>query len=353
MKEITFFLGTMSEGGAERVVANLANELVSDYPVSIVTYYKDEICYSLNEKVKLIAIEEKTSTKSKRYNSLWLRRYVKRNTRILISFLAPFNIFALLSCAFTKVPIIVADRNDPRVVPSKRIVRFLRNLLYLFSKKVVVQTEKNKDYFSNCLQKKIVIIPNPINVGAYAGSALQSKHDKVIISVGRLMPQKNFILLISAFEIVHSKYCDYRLIILGEGPERIHLEKIIKEKRLTNCISLPGKTNKVFDELQKAELFVLSSNFEGMPNALIEAMSLGLPVVSTAVSGATDLIQNNWNGILVPVENVSDLADAMVFLLDNKNEAEKMATNASEINKSLSIETITRKWRTIIDPLFD
>ena len=348
MNRLTFFLGTMSEGGAERVVSYLANGFCKKYSVTIVTFYKDEVFYELNQSIRVICIEDITGSKSRIKNFFWLHHYLKKNSDLLISFLAPFNMFAIMSSWFTKVPVIVADRNDPHKVPHNSIARFLRNWLYSFSNHLVVQTTDNYNYFPRRIQRKCSVIYNPISLGQAVGKALLSSCEPVIVSVGRLVPQKNFHLLIRAFSIVHKYHSNYRLLILGEGPERGRLEELIKQKGLSEWVYLPGKTKTVFDQLSKSELFVLSSYYEGMPNALIEAMCVGLPVIATRVSGVSDLIQNHVNGMIVDIDDVEGLSQAILFLIEHKNEARQMAENAVMLNETLSIDSILKQWESIL-----
>lgn len=158
------------------------------------------------------------------------------------------------------------------------------------------------------------------------------------------MPQKNQIMLIKAFAKLHKDNPEYILKIYGEGQYRQELEMLIHNLNLDKCVYLPGSSTKIFDEIACAQLFVLSSNYEGMPNALIEAMCLGLPCISTKVSGATDLIQNNVNGILVEVGNEDELYNSMLRLIKTPELREKYASRATEINNKLEVNIIMKTW---------
>ena len=149
------------------------------------------------------------------------------------------------------------------------------------------------------------------------------------------MPQKNQKMLFRAVKTVLEKYPEYQLVIYGEGPMREELEGYAKELGIEKYISLPGSMADVHDRIKDAEIFVLSSNFEGMPNALIEAMCLGLPVISTKVSGATDLIKDYENGLLTELNDQKELETAMIEMIENPDLAEKLAKNAIELNDSL------------------
>ena len=347
--KILFFIGALSEGGAERVISILANNLVRDFDVEILKYYNSDNFYNIEKKVKITSVEENTNSKNKILNIKWVREYFKNNADLIISFLAVFNMYALVANICNDIPVIVADRNDPRYIPKNKILRFIRNRLYRKANAVVLQTKSNKEYFDSLIQKKSYVIYNPINMNSFVGKALNTSKEKIIVSVGRLEVQKNQIMLIEAFNEIRKKYDDYKLIIYGEGPYRKQLEDKINELNLSSYVLLPGNKKNIFDEISKAELFVLSSNYEGMPNALIEAMCLGLPCISTRVSGATDLIQDGVNGLLVDVGDTNDLTSKITRLIDDKEYAYKLANKAIEIIDILDVNVICDKWLEMIN----
>ena len=187
---------------------------------------------------------------------------------VVLSFLAPFNMIALVANLFNKTPIIVADRNDPSKVPSNKYVRFVRDLLYKLADRIVVQTKHNQAYF----KKNTDVIYNPVVMDDFKGMALRVNKEKLIVSSARLEKQKNQEMLIDAFGAFHKSHPEYKLRIYGEGSYRENLEEKIDKLGLKDCILLPGVTKDIFNKIAAAELFVLTSNYEGMPNALIEAM---------------------------------------------------------------------------------
>lgn len=345
-KRIVFFIGALGNGGAERVISILTRKYVDmGIPVEIVLYYDEEPFYQIHPDVKITYIERETKSTNVLKNVLWLRRYVRRTAGVLVSFLAQFNMIALVAAFGTKIPVVVADRNDPRHMPKQAPVRIARNWLYHLADTVVVQTQHNQDYFSKRLQKKCRIIFNPVDLQEQKGLALRTEKKPRIVSAARLMKQKNQLMLIDAFGRIKKDFPDYTLTIYGEGPFRPELEKRIQELGLQDSVMLPGKVQNVFECIADAELFVLSSNFEGMPNALIEAMCLGLPVISTEVSGATDLIRHGENGMLVDVANTEELTDAMQQMLKDSQLRQSCAQNALEINERLQLDGIIRQWQ--------
>lgn len=345
LDKVTFFIGTLGNGGAERVISILANHLSKmGMSVEIVLYYDSEPFYTINPDVKIVYVERETGSKNILKNTLWIRRYFKNNADIVVSFLAQFNMLAITALFATRIPIVVADRNDPRHMPKQKILRIARNILYHFADTIVVQTEYNKAYFSSAVQKKCRIIYNPVDLQDKKGLALRTEKKRKIVSVARLMQQKNQLMLINAFAHIREEYPDYTLTIYGEGPFRAELERRIAELGIENSVLLPGRKQDVFDLIADADLFVLSSDFEGMPNVLIEAMCLGLPVISTRVSGATDLIQHGKNGLLSDVGNTEQLIIAMRKMLSDEKLRISCANRALDINDRLEINNIIDQW---------
>lgn len=350
MKRHIFFIGTLCNGGAERVVSILASHMAKQgIDVEVLTYYDRPVSYELEKSVKLTAVETLTGSGNKLKNLLAIRKYFKKNAKVVISFLAPFNIMAIAANLGNGVPIIVADRNDPTKVPSNKIIRKVRDILYCFADGVVVQTKKNQEYFGKTVQRKSTVIYNPIDLKENVGIALTSQKEKKVVTAGRLIPQKNQEMMLRAFAKVNELHPEYQLVIYGEGPSRESLESISKELKLEECVIFPGNVSDLHDRIKTAEMFVLSSDYEGMPNALIEAMCLGLPSISTKVSGATDLILDHENGLLTELGDQEAFEKAMLEFIENKELAEKLAKNAAKLNDELEVGKIMQQWMKFIE----
>ena len=350
MKKYLFFVGTLSSGGAERVISILSRKMAEKgMCVEILTYYDMPVFYEIHSDVKISCVELLTGTTNKIKNLFWLRRYFRENAGVIISFLAPFNMMAIMANLFTGIPIIAADRNDPTKIPNNAVLRKVRDCLYNLADGVVLQTKKNQEYFSKTVQQKSTVIYNPIDLGNNAGTALKSKKEKMFVSAGRLMPQKNQEMMIKAFKEVVKRYPEYCLTIYGDGPSKEKLEQLIKNQGLEKNIFLPGSTKLFHEQIKNAKAFVLSSDYEGMPNALIEAMCLGLPVISTKVSGATDLIVDHENGILVELNHQEDFAQAMIEVIEHEDISEKISKNAVALNELLELNKIMEQWILFIE----
>ena len=345
MKKITFFIGSLEEGGAERVVSNLSSYFVNKgHEILLILYHDRELFYKIDPRVQVLSVCKETKSTCMIKNLRWMRGFFRENSSVVISFLAGFNMLALLATIGIRVPVLVADRNDPNFVPRKFWVRKVRDFLYRFADGIIIQTEHNKRYFSKAVQKKSIIIYNPIDLGERCGEALRTHKENMIVSVSRLMPQKRQTMLIRAFAEIHKEFPEFSLTIFGEGSARAELEALIDLLSLQDCVFLPGSEKNVFDKICSAKLFVLSSDYEGMPNALAEAMCLGLPCISTAVSGATDMIKNNENGILIDVAEQTQLEDAMRCLLKDQSLSNKIANKAIELNSLLDKAVIAEQW---------
>lgn len=350
-KVIYFSTGTLSSGGAERVISILANDMVKEgNKITIFMWKGNTVFYQFDERIKIISIEEESQSTSIIRKMLWLRGYVRKNRPdIFLSFLAIFNIVCLVTLAGLKVKTIVCERNDPRFTPLQKPLRYIRNWIYKYSDGILTQTDNNKIYFPDSIQKKTTVIYNPIFMDScFVGSAKFAHKQKTIISVARLTPQKNQIMLIDAFAKFHEKYPEHKLYIYGEGQSREKLENHIERLKLSDFIFLPGVVENVFEFLKSAEMFVLSSDFEGMPNSLLEAMCVGLPCISTKVSGAVDLIDDGKNGFLVDINSVTQLSDTMCRLAADEELRFSIAEKASTIFDILNIDIISSAWKEYI-----
>ena len=283
----------------------------------------------------------------------WFRNsIIETKPDVVLSFLAPFNILTMFSLVGVKIPVLVAERNDPYFVSPKYnwFWKIVRNIAYKMADGVLVQTKVNKSHFPWYIRRKSEIIYNPVTFSSdNIGRAFRSEKRKEIVSVTRLEKQKNVPMLIDAFSHFKESHPDYILTIYGEGEERIVLEKKISDMRLNDSVFLPGRKQNVHELIVGAEVFAMASNFEGMSNSLIEAMCLGLPCISTKVSGAIDLIEDGKNGLLVDLEDTDGMFKAICEIVDNKEKALEIGKKASAIYDDLNVEKIAGQWLKYIE----
>lgn len=353
--KIMFYTSSMGKGGAERVISVLANNLISCNEICIVVNTTKNAAYELDKKIKLIELD-------KTYNKISIYRNIKRiiDTKkvvekekpdIIISFL-PMPSYKILSLKnkFKNIPIIVSDRNDPKEEYKTFINKVLMKSLYKRADGFVFQTKEQKEYFNKKIKDKSVIIHNPIKDEFLENNLKNIIKEKTIITVGRLVEQKNHEMLISAFAKVYSKHKDYKLKIFGDGPLKEELQKQIERLQLKDKIQLCGVSDNIKEELEKAEIFVLSSNYEGMPNVLIEAMAVGLPCISTdcPCGGPREVIETEKNGILVPIKSEKELVNSIEKLINDKEYSNKIGNNATEIKNKLNTNKIVTEWKEFI-----
>jgi glycosyltransferase involved in cell wall biosynthesis len=365
--KITFFINEISGGGAERVACNLANHLsMKGIDINILTLNSIKVRYPLSTNINVYSlVNEQYYAKHKKsivtkiiyYIKLFkeLNKYIKKsNTDCYIVFLPIATCLLLLYRNKIKVPIIASERSAPWLAYKPLMQKILKRLcskadMYVF------QTEEVKNWYKPHLKNsKYSIIPNPINddflVKRYTGI-----RRKCIVTVGRLDPVKNHELLINAFHTFSTNHDDYILEIYGEGDDKSKLEKLVNNLNLNTKVKFEGNVTDLGNKIISASLFVLTSNYEGMPNALSEAMALGLPCISTdcPVGGPRFLIKSNVNGILIPVGNSDILIEKMNSVIDDPVFAEYLGNNARDIQNTLSPQRIYGEWERIIDNLIN
>lgn len=361
MKHIVFLALTLTRGGAERVIANLCNEALSEkYRVSIITCMNRPVGYELNPGIEHICIEE---TSDIHYKNLG-ERFLKRRRRlkkvleeckpdVLLCFLPEPNFLALSLKKYFSFPMIISVRNDPVREYKNPIYQFIMRVLYPKADGYVFQTKQAMEYFSfsKHIMEKGCVIPNPLGrIFVDYPCIEEKKRTKKIVNVGKFSGQKNQTLLIRAFAKIADCFPEYILTIYGEGDKRKELEELISELNLEKRVELPGNVSGLTEKIKDAALFVLSSDYEGMPNALMEAMAMGIPCISTdcPCGGPDFLISSGENGLLVPVGDMDGLADAMTKMLEDRELADCMGQKAMDITKQLNPDLIHASWEKFI-----
>lgn len=353
--KIAFVIGSLAGGGAERVVARLASQFSeTGHNVTIYMIANDLIKYDVNKDVEIVFVKPSIPIRGIKYIERAFRLRMSINLccpDVVISFTFGVSALVLFSLTGTNHRVIISERNNPHTDPSSPKLRKIRNLLYEKADGIVFQTQDAKSYFSETIQKKSAIIINPIGDDIplpYVGD-----RESVLVSIGRLEPQKNHKLLIDAFAEVHKQFPDFVLKIYGEGSLKKQLHEHIVQLHLRENILLMGYSQNVLNDIRKATAFILSSDYEGISNALLEAMAIGLPVVSTdhPIGGARLLIENGKTGILIPVGDKDALVLSISQILSNGNLAQSMASNALNIRRLASIDTIANDWINFIETI--
>lgn len=356
-KTIIFITNALSGGGAERVMSNLANYLIDKgYCIKFILLNGDEVVYPLNASAEII-VRPDIQDKDTMAQIKFLHKYMKKNKDALfVSFFTHQNLYTILAAIGTGVKVLVSERNDPANSFTQKIQKFgdpARKLLYKNKncKKIVFQTQGAADYFDQSINDKGIVIPNPLKDGLpepYTG-----ERKKTAVAVGRFNPQKNYKLMLDAFAQFSEKHPDYKLEIYGDGALRTTMENYIERLGLTDKIELCGFCKNVHERIIDAGMYVMSSDFEGLSNAMLEALAIGLPVVTTdhPPGGARAYITDYENGILTPVGDIDAMAKAMCYVAEHPEKAQEMGQKASLIREELSSDNICEKWKKVFDDI--
>ncbi len=352
--KLLFVVPEMGYGGAERVTSILCNSFADGGNEVKILFINPvgESVYPLNENIEIEVVHP--ASWKKFFSVCRLLNSVRRITRmydpdIILTFMSNSCAVAALANLGARYPIIYSERCDPSNTYKELKEKFYKTLIQIFSTGFVFQSEGAKALYSTNIQKKSTIILNPINVQNLP-SHYSGERKKEIVSVGRLHPQKNQSMLIRAFSCIAQEYPDYKLLIYGDGELKQALQQQIDDLGLHGKAILKNPIPNILECMSTASVFALSSDYEGLPNTLIEAMSLGLPCISTDCSpgGAAMLIDNNVNGILVPAGNEMKFAEGLRYLLLNKQKAIEMGDEAKKIIAKTNEKKIITEWENYI-----
>lgn len=398
-KKVLMVLPHMAGGGAERVAAQIMNKLNErgyDTRFVLTSAKKNEVVRSdLNERTQLILLTEEMKAKTlwqklshlpaRAYSTAfgklyekqnkyvpapigkatidwqyhreiaWLRSYMKQNPDMtVIVFLQPSIPMVLLAAKGLPNKIIISERADPNRLMKKRYGKPFIEKYYTRADVAVFQTEDAKSVYPEAVSKKGTVIFNPLKDNL--PQPYRGERNKNITTFCRISNQKNLPLLVEAFSQVHNKHPEYTLRIIGDAPNEEGeavlqtLDKQINELNLKNSVKLEPFMKNVHEAVIKDAMYVNSSDYEGISNAMLEAMAIGMPVVCTdcPIGGAKATISDGQNGLLVPIQNAAMLADAMNCVIEDKELAEKLSRNAPFIRDELSLEAITEKWMQLL-----
>lgn len=335
-------------GGAEKQNVMLANAMAErGHNVTLISISSDNNCYPLDERVKYIFIPDKKT------NALRIvTRYIdikKKLKELRPDVTVNFWFQSAYMTAFMKKSItgkvIYSERGDPGDKEYSGALGVIRKIALPRIDGFVFQSKGAQGYFSASVQSRSTIIPNPVFVNAEDFPAVKTRR-KAIVTVGRLHPQKNQKLLINAFKQIADKIPEYTLEIYGEGELKEELQKLIDNLNLSNRVFLMGTSKEIHKLIYDAALFVLSSDYEGLPNTLIEAMALGIPSISTDCKpgGARQIIDDKENGIIVERNNAEKLAEAMHIILTEAEIGNKFSVSSKKKMMMYKPKTIYYQW---------
>lgn len=347
-KTIVFVAGSMRRGGAERVISLLANAYAGrGWSVHIVVLRANEVGYSLHDK---IVIHDAVHSGSYIKNTFkWVhdirRILTAEKPDVVVSFAGRINMLTMMAARGTGIPVLVSERNDPANDRRSKLEKWLCKRFYGKADKVVFQTQYQAKYYEKWCKNNSIVIGNPISAPVYDG-----EHEKKdIICIGKLMDQKNHPMMIRAFKMIADEFPGKHVYIYGEGTKRQELEAMVKEAGLERQIHLPGNSDHIFDIMHENEYFVMCSNYEGLSNALLEAMISGMVCVTTAWNGVGEIVNDGENGYLVPVCDDKALAEKLRIVLNADNE--KIRQNGINTGKKFNSSEVMAQWCDAIDDL--
>lgn len=355
-KTILFYINSIHDGGAERVILQLAYHFSQKgYHAVLVTSFIDEGKeYPVPDGVKRLSLEREEIRQSR------LMRNVTRihKLRAIIKQEKPAAVIAFMTEPIFRVAVatiglptkkVFSIRVDPAVVHSKGSGYFVGKYIIPLADGIVFQTEDAKAWFPQMVQEKSAVIWNEVSTEFFG--VQRSENVKSIVTFGRLTNQKNHKMLIDAFAQIAGKYPEEELLIYGRGELEDALQAQIDTLGLTDRIRLMGATNQVPQILAQSKVFVLSSCYEGMPNALMEAMAVGVPCISTdcPCGGPKILIEDGTDGLLVPVGDTQAMADAIDRLLGNEALAKRMGDAAKKSAKRFEPDKVFAQWKDFVE----
>ena len=368
MKNIIILVSAMNLGGAQRVVSVLCDHWSKNgYKVTLISTFT-------GNKTDYYKVNDLVTLKSLRNNSIFpklkilnllaklaqLRKIIiDENPDTIISFLTRVNVAAALATSGINASLIICERTWKPFNTLSNNFFWMYRILFRNVKSIIVQTDESRNWLSQHFPKiNVDVIPNPISypLPLQKGNKLDPNivlplHRNLILASGRLHKFKQFDLLMKAFCEIKDEHQNWDLVILGEGEERKNLEGLLIDLKANNRIFLPGGVGNMSEWYQRADLFVLSSSVEGLPNVLLEAMSYELPCISfDCDTGPRDMIQDGVNGVLInPQEHKSGLSKAIKRLIVDESFRSKMSNNSANIRDKYSVGSIMQKWNNVLD----
>lgn len=351
---IVCYINKMNGGGAERVMSVLVNELSArGHHVHLVTDYTSTNEYAISPAVSRSSMEGEFKNGDRgNVVARTVRRILKlrkicitEKIDIVISFIRENNYKALIATTFLKTKNMISVRIDPASAYHTKLQAFMAKFFYSQAEACVFQTEQALQWYPQRIQKHAKVIINPIDdkFYAYEEPALRRKE---IVSCGRLSTQKRFDLLIDAFAKVLPNRSEFHLTIYGDGEQREKLEKKVAEYGIESAVSLPGRNQDIGAAIHDSYTFVLSSDFEGLPNGLMEAMAMGLPIIATDCKGggAKAIVQNESNGLLIPTGNVELMTRALDKYMGEEEFACRMGAEARKTAEQFKTKAVVDQW---------
>lgn len=358
MPNIVFFIYNITAGGGtERVASVIINELSRrGYNIHVLGLYGDPeaIFFPFDPAVRVTSlhIEDKKGIQKILYSTGKIRQFVNSNhidTFVTVeSIMATYSVPAL---AMKRIRHIVWEHFNFKVSLGIPARSFARQLALIFADKIITLTSRDIKFWKDgawLRRAELVHIANPMFLELQPISANPSK---TVISAGRITPQKGFDLLIDAWHGISDELRnEWKLLIIGDGEDKILLEKKIAEGGLADSVCLIGATKEIFKYFQEASVYCLSSRFEGLPMVLLEALAFRVPIVAfDCDTGPEELIEEGKNGLLVEAGNVRKLSESLARLMKDDALRQQMRLHQSDKLKPLNLTSIISQWQKVVE----
>lgn len=360
-KRLLIVCSSLGVGGAERVTKELATAFAAEgHDVAVLTLSEPSTDhYVLGPGVRRIALdiiwESRTLFQRIAGNvrrNLMIRRAIREFApQAVISLIEQTNVRVLSALLGTGIPVIVSERTDPRRYVIGAAWRAARRILYPLADRVIVQTQRVADDWAVRVvpRQRVVVIPNFVR-DLPEPPEFASREPGLLLAVGRLDRMKGFDALLRAFSRSNLPAQGVRLTILGDGPERRALAALAGELHIADAVTMPGVVPDPEAWMARCTAFVQSSRLEGFPNALLEAMAMGCPVVATDCdSGPREMLTDGVDGLLVPVDDIDAMASAMSRLFNDESYRRRLSAAAVEVRSRYSKAQVLTQWHAVID----
>lgn len=344
-------------GGAEKQNVMLANAMADKgHDVTVISISADNNCYQLNNKVKYLYLPDRRTNALRIVTRFAdIRNILKKiNPDITINFWFQSAYLTAFMNKNITGKVVYSERGDPGDKEYWGPLGIIRKITLPRIDGFVFQSKGAQSFFNNKVQLRSTVIPNPVFINAEDYPEVKTRRH-TIVTVGRLHPQKNQKLIIKSFSQIADKIPDYSLEIYGDGELKEDLQKLIDDLKLSNRAFLMGTSQEILRLIYDASLFVLSSDYEGLPNTLIEAMGLGIPCISTDCSpgGAREIINDRYNGLIVPCNDTNSLGDAIIEVLSNPTLQKQFSINAKYIIEKFNPDKVYSQWNDYFETIID
>lgn len=353
---IVFVTNSIGFGGAEKMIAFVANGMYErGHQVTIVNYNVVEDYINAHQQTFLSGIQVHSFSSTRCRKLIFLEKIIylykiakKNNADIIIGFTSYPGFAAKIVGDLLHIPSIMSERGNPFMTYNLRNIPTLLTLFFINrSKGAVFQTEGASLFYSKQLQKRGCIIPNPIALPPDLQKTQELIHEKSIVSVGRLNNNpKRYDIMLQGFALFVKKHPEYSLKLYGKGEDEDNIKKLAQNLAIEDKVCLMGISDNPMKDICNSEIFVITSDYEGISNALLEAMAIGMPCISTdsPPGGARMLIQDKINGQLIPVEDYNALAQAMCNYVEDKEFAFSCGQKAKNVIEKFHPTRILNKW---------